>query len=238
MPRSHLKRIAAPKSWAIARKETKYVMRPKPGPHKLEQGMPLSVAIRELVKVAKTNREAKQIIKLKDVFVDKRKRTDEKYPVGLMDIIEFPQLEEQYRIVFDRKGKLAAIKADSKEAATKLARIESKSKIAGGKIQLHLSDGRNITVDKDVYKIGDTLQLGLPEQKITDHFKLDKGMMIMLVGGKHTGMIATAEEIAKDKIIIKAGKGRYEVMKQHAFVIGTDKPAIDSIKHLMAEKAK
>jgi small subunit ribosomal protein S4e len=238
MPTSHLKRIAAPKSWAIARKETKYIMRPRPGPHRLEQGMPLSVAIRELIKVAKAAKEAKQIIKLKDVFVDKRKRTDEKYPVGLMDIIEFPQLEEQYRILFDRKGNLTAVKADTKEASTKLARIESKSKAAGGKIQLHLSDGRNITEEKDDYRIGDTLQLGLPEQRILNHMKLDKGAMLMLVGGKHTGMIATAEEVAGDKIIIKAGKGRYEVKKEHAFVIGAEKPALDSIRHMMAEKVK
>lgn len=238
MPRSHLKRIAAPKTWQIARKETKYVMRPRPGPHKLEEGMPLSVVIRELIKVAKENKEAKKIIKLKDVFVDKRKRTDEKYSVGFMDIIEFPQLEECYRIVFDRKGRLAAIKADAKESGTKLSRIKAKTKIARGKIQLNLSDGRNITVDKDTYKIGDTLQISLPDQKITNHLKLNAGAMLMLVGGKHIGMIATAEEVKEGKVTIKAGKSSYEALPEHTFVIGTDKPVLESIRQLANEKEK
>jgi small subunit ribosomal protein S4e len=228
--------MAAPKSWPIPRKETKYVMRPTSGPHKLRNAMPLSLAMRELIKVAKTSKEAKHIIKTKDVFVDKRKRTDEKYPVGLMDIIEFPQLEQQYRMLIDKKGRLKAVKADAKEAATKLSRIESKTKIKGGKTQLGMSDGRSIIVDKDTYAIEDVLQLALPEQKILSHMKLEKGTLVLMTEGKHAGMIGTVEEVGKDKVTIKAGKNQnFEVMKAQTFAVGKEKPAIDSIKQLMAE---
>jgi small subunit ribosomal protein S4e len=234
MSTSHLKRIAAPSSWLIGRKEAKYITRPRPGPHSLQSGISLSTALRELVRIARTAKEVKTIVKNKDVFIDKRKRSDEKYPVGLMDIIELPQLELYYRILLDKKGRLKGVKADAKEANTKLSRIESKSKAKGGKILLGLSDGRSITIDKDGYKIGDTLQLALPDQKITAHLKLEKGAMLLLTGGKHAGQISTVDEISQDKIIIDAGKNqKYEVLKRDAFVIGKEKPALDSIKQLI-----
>ncbi|MBU2561297.1 MAG: 30S ribosomal protein S4e [Nanoarchaeota archaeon] len=237
MVKNHMKRIAAPRTWRINRKESKYITRPKPGPHKLQHGMPLSVVIRELIKFAKTAKDAKQILKTKDVFVDKRKRDDERYPVGLMDIIEFPQLEDYYRMLLDGKGKIAAIKATAKEANTKLSRIESKTKVKGGKTQLNLFDGRNITVDKDDYKVGDTVQLSLPEQKILDHLKLEKGALLMLIGGKHSGTIAKIEDISKNVITLRSSKNqKFETLKRHAFVVGKDKPALDSIKQLTAAK--
>jgi small subunit ribosomal protein S4e len=225
-----MKRIAAPKTWNIDRKVSTFITRPRPGPHTFDYGMPLSVVMRELLKFARTAKEAKRILSLKDVFVDKRKRTDDKYPVGIMDVIEFPQLEEQYRILLDVKGRLVAVKVNAKEAGVKLSRIEGKTKLGKGRTQLNMSDGRNITVDKDEYKVGDTLQISLPDQKIVDHFKLDKGMTVLLVGGKHSGMIAKMEEISEHKIIIKSGNQKFETLKKNAFVVGKDKPALDSIK--------
>lgn len=239
MVKNHLKRIAAPKTWFIGRKESTFITKPFPGSHSLMYGVALSVAMREILKVAKSAKEAKKIVKHKDVFVDKRKRTDERYSVGLMDIIEFPQIEEQYRLLLDAKGRLTAMKADKKEADIKLSRIESKSKISGGKIQLNLSDGRNLIVDKDGYKTGDTLQLSLPDQKILAHLKLEKGMLLLLVGGKHSGMIATMEDISDNKIMIKTSKDqKFETLKKNAFVVGKDTPVLDSIKQLMAVKKK
>jgi small subunit ribosomal protein S4e len=143
-----MKRIAAPKTWNIDRKVSTFITRPRPGPHTFDYGMPLSVVMRELLKFARTAKEAKRILSLKDVFVDKRKRTDDKYPVGIMDVIEFPQLEEQYRILLDVKGRLVAVKVNAKEAGVKLSRIEGKTKLGKGRTQLNMSDGRNITVTR------------------------------------------------------------------------------------------
>ena len=234
MVKKHLKRIAAPKTWNISRKETTYVTKQFPGPHNMQYSMPLSLVIRELIKASKTAKDAKLILNTKDVFVDKRKRTEEKFAVGLMDIVEFPQLEERYRILLDNKGKLVAVSATDKEAAHKLLRVESKTKIKGGKVQLNLSDGRNIIVEKDTYKTGDSIMISLPDQKIVEHLKLDKNMLILLIGGSHAGIIAKAEEISADMIIIKTSKNqRAETQKRYAFVVGADKPALDSIKQLM-----
>jgi small subunit ribosomal protein S4e len=79
MAKNHLKSIAAPKTWYISRKERKYIARQNPGAHKLAYSMPLSLVMNELTKVAKTAREIKYIISKKDVFVDKKKRIDERH---------------------------------------------------------------------------------------------------------------------------------------------------------------
>jgi ribosomal protein S4E len=55
-------------------------------------------------------------------------------------------------------------------------------------------------------------------------------MTVLLVGGKHSGMIAKMEEISEHKIIIKSGNQKSETLKKNAFVVGKDKPALDSIK--------
>ncbi|NQU79829.1 30S ribosomal protein S4e [Candidatus Woesearchaeota archaeon] len=233
MPKQHMKRIAAPKTWNIGRKESTFITRPNPGGHKIAYCMPLSVVMRELIKVSRTAKESKQILHLKDVFVDKRKRVEDKYPVGLMDIIEFPQMEQQYRILLDNKGRIAAVPATAKETSTKLSKIESKTSVKGGKIQLNMSDGRNILIDKNNYGTGDTLQLSLPDQKITSHFPLEKGAMVLLIGGKYAGMVVAIDEICDDKIILKTSKNqKFETSKSYAFVVGKDKPVLDSINQL------
>ncbi|MFH1063469.1 MAG: 30S ribosomal protein S4e [Candidatus Woesearchaeota archaeon] len=232
MVNNHLKRIAAPRSWNIERKGTTFVMKPNPGAHPIEHSMPLSLVMREILKVARTAKEAKTLIKTKDVFVDKKKRSEERLPVGLMDVIEFPQIEEHYRMLIDSKGRLMTVKIDAKESGMKLSRIESKTRIKGGKTQLTLSGGRNIIVDKDVYAVGDSLQLSLPDQKVQEHIKFEKGAFILLVGGKHAGTVAKMEELNKDKIIIKVKNQKYETSKRYAFVVGKDKPVFDSLKQL------
>ena len=41
--KEHLKRVAAPRTWPITRKTSKWVAKPSPGPHSQEHGMPLVV---------------------------------------------------------------------------------------------------------------------------------------------------------------------------------------------------
>ena len=214
MVSNHLSRIAAPKTWLIKRKGVKWIAKPNPGAHLSRQGMALSVVMRDMLNMAETTKEVKKIIHTKDVFVDKVKRKDEKCCVGLMDIIEFPQSEQQVRILLDVKGRLCAIPVDQKENNTKLSRIEAKTKIRGGKIQLNMIDGRNIIVEKDTYAVGDTLQIGLPKQMIQAHFKLEKNKPIFLIGGKHSGTIAKLEDIHDNRAVFKLGNKRFETLKK------------------------
>jgi len=95
-----------------------------------------------------------------------------------------------------------------------------------GKTQLNLFGGKNILVDKDVYKVGDSLLLDLAKTKIQDHLKLEKGHQIVLTGGKNIGEAGEISKIEGRRVFYKGKKGVYETLKRYALVVGTKKPAI------------
>ena len=113
------------------------------------------------------------------------------------------------------------------EAAAKLFMAQNGDTVAGKKVQLNLSDGRNILVDKDGYRTGDTLLIGLPSQDIRKHLRLDKKAAIFLTGGKHLGHIGTVEGISGDRLMYRTEDGAIqETKREYAFVIGEGKPAL------------
>ena len=220
----HLKSYAAPKSWTLLRKITKWILRPQPGKHPLEQSLPVGLLLKQ-VGVAQTTREAKKIVNNKSVIVDGKAVTDVHQGVGFMDVIQIkPNIS--LRCTLDEKGRLKFDKVPEAEVNKKICRIANKTSTKGGKTQLNLSDGRNILSDKTEYKSGDSILLELPEQKITAHFPLEKGNTAFLTSGKHTGIIVTIDDIQGNRIWCTTGKEKIETLKQFAFVIGKDKPAL------------
>ncbi|MBT7903549.1 30S ribosomal protein S4e [Candidatus Woesearchaeota archaeon] len=241
MVKNHLKSISAPKTWRIERKKTKFITRPKPGAHKLEYGISLSLLMREMIKVAKTSKEVKYILNHKDVIVDGKKRVDPRVPVGLMDVVYFPSLNLAYRMSLDEKGKLAAVKVDEKEANIKICRIlnkrwvnvSTKDKKRATKMQFCLSDGRNLLLEKDnsEYKTGDSFLLRTPSQDIAEHLKFEKGVPVFLIGGRHAGQVGLIEEIMEKKILFKSKTNQiYETSKEYAVVIGKKQPLVTLIQ--------
>lgn len=226
MTKDHLKRLNAPKTWKIKRKQAKFVTRPKPGTHSFKEGMPLNLVIRDILKYGDITKEVKHILSNKAVLVDGKVRKDHRFLVGLMDIVSIPKKKEHFRILFNEKGKIELIPIKEKEANTKLCKIRGKSFVRK-KVQLNLHDGRNVLVEKDSYKVGDTIILEVPKQKMVEHLKLEPKTLIYLVGGRHIGEIGTAEDIKGRNIVYKRESGEvYETLKKYAFVIGKTKSFI------------
>ena len=226
MGTKHLKRLAAPKTWDIKRKGIKFVTKLLPGPHSIDTGMPFGVLLRDILKYGNNLRDIKKILNTNEIKIDGKTRRDVRYPVGLFDAIEFKSINECFRIILSRKGKIELIKIKKEEALLKPCKITGKT-IVRGKLQLNLYDGKNILVDSAAYKVGDTLLLALPEQKISKHLKLDKKSAIFLTGGKHMGEIGNVEDIIENRIIYKDKKGNLiETSKKYAFVVGDENPLI------------
>ena len=220
----HLKAYAAPKSWTLLRKVTKWILRPQPGKHPLLQSLPVGLLLKQLG-AAQTTREAKKIVNNKAVLVDGKIIKDIHQGVGFMDTIQVkPNIT--LRCTLDEKGKLQFTTITAGELTKKVCSITGKQTVPGGKTQLNLSDGRNILSDKKEYNVGDSLLIEVPEQKIAGHFTLANGSTAFLTGGKHTGVIGTIDDIQGDRIWCTAGKEKIETLKRFAYVIGTDKPAV------------
>ncbi|HLC47125.1 MAG TPA: 30S ribosomal protein S4e [Candidatus Nanoarchaeia archaeon] len=228
MAQQHLKRIATPKSWKIKRKITTWITRPHPGPHTLSHSVSLNTAIKELIKNAKTTTEVKEILNSKQVLVDGKRKKDVKTPVGLMDVISFPDIKEHYRLLLSVKGTLIAMQIPAQEAAIKPCKIIGKTSIGKGTIQVNLADGRNIRMTKDAtaYHVGDSLLITVPEQQVKEHYRQENGASVFLTGGNHVGETATLKEVKGDTISCSGQSGDFTTSKGYAFIVGKGKPGI------------
>lgn len=227
MVKRHLKRLVAPKSWKIKRKGITFITRPRPGMHSKKNSTSINVVLRDMLGYAKTTRDVKIILADKGVLVDKKQVKDHRFSVGVMDIIDMPKINKCFRILLNKKGNICLVEIKGDETKIKLCKIVEKTVIKKGKIQLNLNDGRNIIINKNNYNTGDTLAVQLPELKIKEHLKFEKGSSVYLSGGKHKGESGIAEEIKDSMIRVKPESGEsFETLKKFAFVIGREKPII------------
>ncbi|MEM7825725.1 MAG: 30S ribosomal protein S4e [Candidatus Aenigmatarchaeota archaeon] len=220
-----LKRLLAPEFWKIPKKSVKFAVSPKPGPHKKFECIPLLIIVRDILKLAETGKEAKKIIKKGEILVDGRKRKEHAYPVGLMDVVSIPRIKKYFRVVPSEKG-LELVEIEESESNKKVCRINNKRIIKKGKVQLNLHDGRNIVVEKDDYKTGDSLVIELPSQKILQHIKFGVGSVGIILKGKNSGKKAKVENIVERKslresrIVVCDVEGkRVETSKDYFFVV-------------------
>ena len=227
--KKHIKRMAAPKSWAVPRKTSHWVTKPRSGPHGFHDSMPLLAVVRDMLKLCDNSREARFIIGSRGVFVDGKVVTDYKYPVGIMDVVTIQKTKQSYRMLIDYKAKLQLAPIDEAEKGWKLARIDDKSTVKKGKVQLNLHDGRCMLLPKDQYKTGDVLKIELPTQKVLKAFKLEKGNIALLIGGSHPGSVQTIENYVVRRgsspniVTFKEGFG---TVKENVFVVGDKVPEI------------
>ena len=240
--KKHLKRKPAPKFWPIHRKNFIWTIKPSPGSHPISSSIPLIIIAREILGYAKTRREAKIIISQKKIEVDGKAQSEEKFPVGLMDVVSIPEIERTYRIVPSRKG-LILHQIEEETAGFKLCRIENKTFVDGGHIQLNLHDGRNVIIqvknpkdsEEDIYKTLDTIKLNLPSQEIAGYIKLAKGAQAIIIGGKNIGrygkILSIEEKMGQKRrntlVTVEDRNGEHlQTLLDFIFVIGEDQSSI------------
>ena len=227
MSSSHLKRLVAPRSWSIARKENVWTTRPMPGKHSLEGAIPISTILRDYLNICDTKREAKIIMNDGAVLVDQRIVREPKTAVGLMDVISLPKMKIHLRTVLDNHGRIQFVGVNATEAKWKLVRVENKVVVKGGKTQLNLHDGTNLISDKKV-KTGDVLQLSLPSMKIKKRLEFKEGAQALIIGGAHVGSIAKIKEIeitrsTKPNLVMYDD---FQTIKPYSFIVGEKKAMV------------
>lgn len=194
-----MKRIASPKAVPVHdRKDRKWMIRAIGGPHSKKQAIPLGVLVRDVLKIATTLREVRRVLSNRLLMVDGRVRTDEKFPVGLMDVISFTKGDKNYRVVVDRKGRLVPIEINKEKAAMKICKVVKKHTLSGGKLNLTFHDGKNLIGDNHV-RVGDSVLLSLPDGKMKTHLKRAKGSRCLVMEGAHAGKIVTLNDIVERK---------------------------------------
>jgi small subunit ribosomal protein S4e len=236
----HLKRLASPFFWPIAKKEAVWAVKPRAGPHPQNESIPLLVLVRDVLKYAETSREARKVIAEGRIKIDGRVRKDYKFPVGLMDVIEIVGADEYYRMVPYPTKYLIPLKIDAEEAKVKPVRIENKVTVKGGEIQLNLHDGRNIQSRNEEereklnsFKTLGTLLITVPEQEIKEYVPFEPGVIAIVSSGRNVGRIGRIEEISerlgRKKTLVKMRDVHGEVfytVASYVFPIGREEPLI------------
>jgi small subunit ribosomal protein S4e len=225
----HQKRLSSSKVLSIPKKRHKWVTKSAPGPHPGDRSVPLLVAVRDNLGLCDSSREARRIIGNREIIVDMRPTRDFKRPLGLMDTVSVPKADVHFRVVLDRKGKLQFVPVGETDVAWKLVRIEDKTTLKGGRTQLNCHDGRNILIEKDVYKTGDVLKVELPTQKVLAHYPMTKGAVAMVISGSHTGEMSTVVQrtptrgSAEDLVEFEDG---FATTKSNVFVVGSERAEV------------
>jgi len=190
--------------------------------------MPLLMAVRDHLNLARGYREARKIIGERKIHVDGRVVTDYKFPLGLMDVFSIPSINKYYRVLMDPNGKVGLFEIPEDKAKWKLVRINNKTVVKGGFTQLNLHDGRNIIVQRQ-YSTKDVLKITLPEQKIISHYPFEAGKLCMITAGQHSGKVVTIDhyEIVKGPnpniVYFKEGLSTIE---DYVFIIGDRLPEV------------
>lgn len=230
--RVHLKRIAAPKAIPIRdKKAATWILRPSPGPHSKDRNIPLGVLLRDVLEVVGTMKEVKRILTLRLVQVDGIVRVDEKFPVGLMDVVTLIPEKKSYRLVVDWKGRLVPMEVKGDAAKEKTAKVMKKQTVKKGNINITLNDGRNILADKHI-NVGDSVVVKFSESakekaKIVEHLKLQPGARCLIREGKHAGSLVDLKQIVKRKgkkseAIVTAGDEEFITVSNYLLVVGKD----------------
>jgi small subunit ribosomal protein S4e len=226
-----LKRLSAPSFWKIEKKAFKWTVAPHPGPHKKFESIPLQILVRDILKIAETGKEAKTIIKQGEVLVDGKARKDHAYPVGLFDVVALPKTSQFYRIMPGVHG-LHTVSIPESESKSKVFKIKSKTVTKKGRLQLNLSDGKNILVKDWKYGTGDSLLLEMPALKILEHMPLAAGSMGIVSKGTLAGKVGVVKEVKagrmreSPKVLCEIEGASESVLKERFFVLGKDKPVI------------
>jgi len=221
----------APQFWGIARKDKRFVITTRPGPHKKHHSVPTAVFLRDMIKIVTSLREAKTSIYSGKVKIDGVVRKSLHHAIGLMDVVELENVSDVYRLVPTDGKLLKPIKINESEKTKKLVRVTSKTTINKGKMQIGFHDGRSTISDTKV-NVGDVCLIQVPEQKILEVIKLEAGNNGLVTRGINAGQIGKIESIEEGtfilpkRVILSLGDRKIEIPADIIMPIGKEEPVI------------
>jgi len=231
-PKKHMKRIQAPKSWLLDKKTGGiFVSRPSQGPHKLRQSIPLAILLKRRLKYALSYREAQIVVNDNEggIKIDGKVRRDATYPAGLMDVVSIDKSGENFRMLFDVKGRFIMRSIKSDEAKYKLCKVVRKE-VGPNKIPYIVThDGRTIRFAHPEITVYDTIKLEIATSTILDYSKFDTGNIAMITQGNNVGRVGVITNRERhfggfDIIHLRDARGtNFATRISNVFVIGKGK---------------
>ncbi|KAI5162981.1 small subunit ribosomal protein S4e [Nematocida ausubeli] len=194
-PRKHLKRLNAPNSWILDKLGGTFAPRPRCGPHKLRECLPLCLIVRRKLSFAQNTKEVLHILNDRLVKVDGKIRKDPKYPAGIMDVISFDKIHENYRLLYNVNQKFCLQPITKEEAKFKICKVLAKRLEGRSILTLHTNDGRTIKYADPSINIGDSVKFNLETGEVMESFPLKVGNTAYAFRGKNLGCVGIIREV-------------------------------------------
>jgi small subunit ribosomal protein S4e len=250
-PKKHLKRLNAPSHWMLSKMGGIWAPRPSTGPHRLRECLPICLILRNRLKYALTRREVLLISARKFVKVDGKVRTDQNYPAGFQDVVTIDKTSENFRLLYDTKGRFVLHRISPDEAQYKLCRVKIASRAKKASIGRNplatkqaaaipfivTHDGRTVRYPDPLIRVNDTVKVDLATGKALGYIKFDLGNVCMVTGGKNTGRIGVLTRRERhpgswDIVHIKDRRGHeFSTRSTNVFVIGQGNSPWVSLPH-------
>ncbi|KAJ1955420.1 40S ribosomal protein S4, partial [Dispira parvispora] len=225
-PKKHMKRLNAPKHWMLDKLTGTYAPKPSAGPHKTRECLPLMIFLRNRLKYALNKREVTSILMQRLVKVDGKVRTDDTYPAGFMDVITIEKSGENFRLIYDTKGRFAIHRITDEEAKYKLCKVKRMQLGNKGIPYIVTHDGRTIRYPDPMIKVNDTIKYDLETGKAADFLKFEIGNVAMITGGRNIGRVGVVVNVERhlggfDIVHVKDSTGhQFATRMTNVFVIG------------------
>jgi small subunit ribosomal protein S4e len=231
---THQKRLSAPDSWPVERKNQVYTVGSHAGPHGGD-AVPLVVFVRDVLGYVENAKELRYALDRDGVMVNGEAVSDHKLPVGTFDIVAFPARDEYYRVFPGEGGRLSLVSVEEDAADNKLARVDDVTHVGGGDVQLNLHNGDNVIVEGDNgYSTDDSVVVDLETGDVLEHFEFTEGSAVTAVDGRHSGEVGELVEYnvnegsSDNTVVAELPDGStFETIEEYVFVIGEDVESLE-----------
>jgi len=160
------------------------------------------------------------------VKVDGHVRTDPKFPAGFMDVVEIDKSEDQFRLIYDTKGRFVLHRISNEEKTYKLCRVKRQETTLKKVPYIATHDGRTLRYPDPLIKVNDVVKVDLGTNKIISFLKFEVGSLCMITKGRNTGRVGTVLHIEKhpgsfDIITVRDAAGHsFCTRMENVFIIG------------------
>jgi small subunit ribosomal protein S4e len=228
---TRVKRQMAPSFWNIKRKEGRFILNTRAGPHSKKSAYPLGIILRDILRVADTMYECEKIVKSGNIRIDGIVVRDVRHAIGLMDIIELVPTGQSFRIVPKDSEILVPIDIPDNEKAIKLLKVIHKSTLNPSLYQYGFHDGKTFRSDQK-FSVGDTCLVTLPNKSVINHIKFEKGCTALIIRGENAGRIGKVDDIREGifslprRALISFGEKSIELPVETVLAVGSEQPMI------------
>merc|ERR1712150_371191 len=181
---------------------------------------------RNRLKYALTYDEVKKIVNQRLIKVDGKVRTDKDYPAGFMDVITIEKTAENFRLLYDVKGRFTIHRIKPEEAKYKLCRVRMVGVASKGVPMITTHDGRTIRYPDPLVKVNDSVMVDIASGKMQEFIKFDSGNLCMITGGHNLGRVGIIQHRERhpgsfDIVHVKDALGHtFATRLNYVFVIG------------------